>query len=418
VSGSEEQLAGITKSRRIEIVAVIGVTCALSVSCQFSPGRETLTQLLESTADATALGRTVFRAEPREGSEEQPLTDLRATLAYWSARNSEGDPRWRGVLSPEPQDLYERLLASIEDDAEEVTLVAYRYDAVGLAPLTLVEYCDQSGEYIGRDHVPYGGRAATTETPTFIGYDDLAWREYLQLVVDVPVFAVIGAKELSFEVVKTPLNAFDSGVVGSAVCGFSPLSRPAWERASHAVEEDWRDPFAALTDRFRVRNRHGLLDDLQSLAAALPLLGPFLESRSPPHGTGEPSPTAIVFVSTVELVGFSGGVQRFISTSRILRASGVSVNRLVGVAGPYSGVSCASKTRILLGDEPLADPVLLAAHAVNVIFFLFPSNVQAHRVEAAGGHYTPSFPQALTRAPRWGYAEGLNRFLAAAERSR
>ena len=109
-----------------------------------------------------------------------------------------------------------------------------------------------------------------------------------------------------------------------------------------------------------------------------------------------------MFVSTVELVGFSGGVQRFISTSRILRASGVSVNRLVGVAGPYSGVSCASKTRILLGDEPLADPVLLAAHAVNVIFFLFPSNVQAHRVEAAGGHYTPSFPQALTRAPRWG----------------
>ena len=130
------------------------------------------------------------------------------------------------------------------------------------------------------------------------------------------------------------------------------------------------------------------------------------------HGSAHDAAAQLVFDhgiapgDTIEMTGFSGSVQRFFVATRLLRLAGVRVEQVVGVAAPASGGSCAVRNTLLLGTDPIADPVLLSTHATRLLF-PFPSNIEVRWVEGAGGHHTPRLPDATTRAPQLGYETPL-----------
>ncbi len=60
---------------------------------------------------------------------------------------------------------------------------------------------------------------------------------------------------------------------------------------------------------------------------------------------------------SVALSGHSGGVQRIISTARILYDDGIRVKKMYGIAGPAMGYAPCRDTKIVLNSKFLQDPV-------------------------------------------------------------
>ena len=60
---------------------------------------------------------------------------------------------------------------------------------------------------------------------------------------------------------------------------------------------------------------------------------------------------------SVLLSGHSGGVQRIISTARILHDDGIKVKKMYGIAGPALGYAPCSETKVVLNSKLLQDPV-------------------------------------------------------------
>ena len=456
--------------------------------CQVTPGPQRLEELLQSRDDGDAYGRIVFVANP---SPQQPVAEkpslgtLRQTLEYWSTRPEgplgEAEPRWRDVLQPDRDDLYEDILERIDRGAESIELVAWRYDAMGLDVMSLVEYRDAGGNTIGYDHTAYLPPREPMDTSSEAVFDGLGPLDWTQFVVESPIFALIGLKELAGEIVKSPLSFLDVGLLGEGIAGFAPWSPKSLERGAGAFVEDWRNGFTALTWRFRHPCAHSPLDTCRDLLAALPIVGPFLDEQTPSPATRRGASRIVIsqginggdaheqlttawekalqekrpyqrvvmapyrwggladviwsllglshgaaydlaeqvllddrdlFSSQpLSFVAFSGGVQRAVAASRLLRRAGTRVERLVGVAGPTAGPSCAARSVLLLEVDPVRDPVVLAAHFVDAIYWLVPSNVERGAVPGSFGHYTPWFPDPLTRAPMRGYARAMRRAL-------
>jgi hypothetical protein len=443
--------------------------------CQFLPGPAKLEQLKahrEGPYDKVTFTRD---AQP----ETRDLSELRETLSYWSQGGSRGEPRWRGVLVPHPEDLYTRLLQAMESEATEITLTSYKFDAVGRDVLTLVDYTDSAGNLIGWDHVAYPEASLPNgSAPLLTGFANLAWWEYPQMFLDLWVYLAIGLKEFAGEAVKSPFSFVDCGWIGPTAEGRSPVSPVNFKRAALGFAEDWQNGLTALTYRLRVHSRHTPWDLLRDLLGTVPIVGPVFDYKSPPEdevpppavsaivlvqgihaggnaeqflvawerATEEARPEAVIihapyrygsFFDTtwsilnishgrsydlaahlifdqgfgagdgVELIGFSGGAQRIVAGSRILRPAGITVNKIIGVAGPVSGFSSALESHLLLGTDPIKDPVLLSANAVRILLPLFPTNVRVQWVPGAGGHHIPYFPHPATRAPRAGYIRQL-----------
>ena len=121
--------------------------------------------------------------------------------------------------------------------------------------------------------------------------------------------------------------------------------------------------------------------------------------------------------AAIEIQSLAQRCRRFRQVSQTeIGCSGHDV--CVGIAGPVDGFSSASESRACLGDDPLEDPVLLASHAVAVLFDLLflpvPRNVPHVIVPEAGPHYTPWFPHATTRAPAGGYVPCMNEAISSA----
>ncbi|MBI4585504.1 MAG: hypothetical protein HY717_15935 [Planctomycetes bacterium] len=446
--------------------------------CLFYPGKKEL-ELLEAKRGAP-YAVTVFSRNPGPAAEppERPLAELRQAMLYWASPGSEEKPRWQGVLAPHPEDLYQRVLQAMDQGQARITLTAYQYDATGLDYLTLVDYAGENGSPIGWDTVDYPAPPPPRQRPLMVGFADLRWWEYPQMIFDLPFYLAIGLKELAGEIVKSPLSAIDSGWIGTAVENRNPLSPVNFERAAMAFAEDWQDGFTALTFRLRVHHRHTPLDTLQEFLGILPIAGPVFDHKSPPDDSAPPPATTLIAVGQgihaggreelftlaweraikearpeavvtrapycyggvfdviwsmlnlsnglgydlaaylvfeeglgpgegVELAGFSGSAQKEVAASRVLRSAGIAVNKLIGVAGPVAGFSCARESHLLLGTDPLADPVILAEHAENALIPLFPSNLRVQWIPGAGGHHIPYFPNPATRAPESGYRRAL-----------
>jgi hypothetical protein len=446
--------------------------------CLFHAGHRGLKEI-RTSRPATPFARVVFKARPEAG--EHGIEELHRTIAYWNGNDRTGSPRWRGILVPQPEDLYARVLSAIEGGEQSITLVSYKYDACGLESLTLVDYYDGAGRHFGFDYVAYADMPRRGGGLPCAGYDDLAWWEYPQLLLDIPVYALVGGKEFIGEIAKSPLSAIEGGWLGPPAGGFNPFSPVCFERGAGAFAEDWRNGFTALTWHFRVRSRHTPLGLVRQLLGIIPVVGPVFDEKSPPpdasrtvapivalsqgiyagsdgeqhilpwikateelqpsretvgipyhygglmdtiwslanlsHGMAYDAASQLIFdhgvtrAGGVTLVGFSGGVQRFVAATSILRRAGIPVDELVGVAGPTAPFSCAARSRILLGAETIEDPVVLSAHAVNLLFFLFPGNIPFVSVPDAGPHATPYFPNGATREPARGYAAALREAL-------
>ena len=480
--GSRSPRAMPPPHRRLAPGAGAASLClCLAFGCAFRSGEAVLEDLKKERSGAP-YAITVFRTAP--GPDERPMAELRRTLGYWAAPLPDGVPRRQGVLVTEPVDLHERLIRMIDEGASAITLIAYLYDRHGPDAMTLVEYYDADGIFAGWDYVPYAAPPRGAGAAATSGYEDLAWWEYPQLALDMPVYLVLGLKELAGEIVKSPLSALDVGWVGGAADGRSPLSPVCFERAGAAAVEDWRNGLSGFLWRFRVRSRHTPLDLVLDLASAAPVIGPaFDHADVPPERAGGP-PAAVIVSQGIHaggdeaqlvagwaralgamrpecrpiivpyryggvvdvawsllnlshgmaydaaerivfehgvgrgdgavLAGFSGGAQRLLVASRLLRDAGVSVRQYVGVVGPCAGHACAREAWLLVGDDALDDPVLLSVYAADVLMAIVPSDVTRRVIRGAGEHLTPGMPDGATRAPAGGYLGALGEIVGRA----
>lgn len=267
----------------------------LCTGCLFLPGRNKL-DLVKKSRPSFPWAETVFKKNP--GPEERDLAELRRTLSFWTAKDPAGSPRWKSVLQPSSPDLYQRVLQAAQNDSgnDKVVLVAYRYDAIGLDTLTLVDYFDGNNRHLGWDYVPYTAMPEGKGKRITTGYDDIPWWGYPQLVLDVPIYLAIGLKEFCGEIIKSPLSAIDAGWLGTATAGRSPFSPVCLAWAGKGFAEDWRNGLTALSWRFRVYHRHTPLDLGQDLLGAIPIFGPMFEqNRTIPSLSSLPPQTVIAY---------------------------------------------------------------------------------------------------------------------------
>ena len=418
---------------------------------------------------------TVFRASP--GPEERPLSELRDTLAYWTATGSGDRPRWEGALVPSDPALHAKLLeridAAIDAGIGSITLKAYRFDARWQDEFTLVDYVSEGGELLGWDHtahvLPPRDDPRVFAFPVY-GYFQMAWWEIPILILDIPVYLAVGAKELAGEAVKSPLALVTYLIETAAVERRSPVSPTALGRAAGAFAEVWKNGFTALIFRFRARSAHTPIDLLRELAAAVPIVGPVFEPQSPPEDDTEPPGTTLLVLSggvhgsreeealdpwaraagalrpetivataayphgTVldpvwSMLNISSGPGHDLA-ARIIFDEGAAPRDGVEIAGFSAGLQRGLVASRLLwranvsvnrlvgvagafagGSTARTSTALLGeeeiAASLAAHLWPFPSNVAIRRVREAGGHHLPCFPDGATRAPNLGYARVL-----------
>ena len=109
---------------------------------------------------------------------------------------------------------------------------------------------------------------------------------------------------------------------------------------------------------------------------------------------------------SVALSGHSGGVQRIISTARILYDDGIKTEKLYGIAGPALGYAPCRETKVVLNSKPFQDPVSEVSRFLRYITLdLLTLNIKwdyDDRKERQKGdklyeHITPGFVDGKTR---------------------
>jgi hypothetical protein len=109
---------------------------------------------------------------------------------------------------------------------------------------------------------------------------------------------------------------------------------------------------------------------------------------------------------SVALSGHSGGVQRIISTARILYDDGIKVKKIYGIAGPALGYAPCRETKVVLNSKLLQDPVSEVSRFLRYITLnLLTLNIkwdcddrrEKHREDIFYEHITPGFVDGKTR---------------------
>ena len=109
---------------------------------------------------------------------------------------------------------------------------------------------------------------------------------------------------------------------------------------------------------------------------------------------------------SVALSGHSGGVQRIISTARILHDDGINVKKMYGIAGPALGYAPCSETKVVLNGKLLQDPVSEVSRLLKYITLnLLTLNIkwdcddrrEKHKEDKLYEHITPGFVDGKSR---------------------
>jgi len=109
---------------------------------------------------------------------------------------------------------------------------------------------------------------------------------------------------------------------------------------------------------------------------------------------------------SVVLSGHSGGVQRIISTARILHDDGIKVKKIYGIAGPALGYAPCGETKVVLNSKLLQDPVSEVSRFIKYITLnLLTLNIEwdrddrreKHKEDKLYEHITPGFVDGKTR---------------------
>ncbi len=115
---------------------------------------------------------------------------------------------------------------------------------------------------------------------------------------------------------------------------------------------------------------------------------------------------------SVILSGHSGGVQRIISTARVLYDDGIKVKKIYGIAGPALGYAPCSETKVVLNCKLLQDPVSEVSRFLKYITLnLLTLNIkwdcddrkEKHKEDKFYEHITPGFVDGKTRLKYDGY---------------
>jgi hypothetical protein len=109
---------------------------------------------------------------------------------------------------------------------------------------------------------------------------------------------------------------------------------------------------------------------------------------------------------SVALSGHSGGVQRIISTARILHDDGINVKKMYGIAGPALGYAPCAETQVVLNGKLLQDPVSEVSRFLRYITLnLLTLNIkwdcddrkEKQKEDKLYEHITPGFIDGKTR---------------------
>ncbi len=109
---------------------------------------------------------------------------------------------------------------------------------------------------------------------------------------------------------------------------------------------------------------------------------------------------------SVILSGHSGGVQRIISTARILHDDGINVKKMYGIAGPALGYAPCSETKVVLNGKLLQDTASEVSRLLKYITLnLLTLNIkwdcddrrEKHKEDKLYEHITPGFVDGKTR---------------------
>lgn len=117
---------------------------------------------------------------------------------------------------------------------------------------------------------------------------------------------------------------------------------------------------------------------------------------------------------SIFLSGHSGGVQRIVSSARILNDDGINIEKMYGISGPALGYAPCSKIEVELNGKILQDPTSDVSRLLNYLTFNLLTNVKwkyKKEVDKSHKHRTPGFVDGRTRLKYDGFLDdSLNDF--------
>ncbi len=382
------------------------------------------------------------------------------------------------LLIPNRTDLYDEMLADKKEKRlKSVELLSYVYDRMGLEDPSLTFYIGNYGDtgertrsIIGWDYVKYDHSYQSSgkkKKKIFINYEIDRPVDYLRLPYTFAIDTVIGLKQFVGEVVKSPVSFIEAELFENI---FIEKKIPFYRLDGFkAVFEDWRNGVTALTYRYKVDGKQGILATTQNLLGEVPIIGSLFDQwyrkesgtvnkmfltmgiyggndfeqntalwvhfltkgeesdafhvKAIPyrygsvidvlwsilnisHGYAYDMASEIVLYNdvgpgdSVLLSGHSGGVQRIVSTARILNDDGVGVRKMYGIAGPALGYAPCSKIEVELNGKIFQDPISDVSRLLNYLTLNSLTNIKwkyNKEVDKRHKHRTPGFVDGRTR---------------------
>ncbi|MFQ5964223.1 MAG: hypothetical protein ACE5KZ_08075 [Candidatus Scalinduaceae bacterium] len=405
------------------------------------------------------------------------------------------------LLQSNPQDLYDVILRDINGGRlKNIILLSYVYDRMGHDDPSLTfyigDYTDTSNSthnVIGWDYVKYNHshrNSGKKRGKIFLSYKIENPVDYFRLSYIFLVDVIIGLKQFAGEILKSPISFIETELFENI---FIEKKIPFYKfEGFKSAIEDWRNGVTALTYRYRVDGKQGILVATQNLLGEVPIIGSLLDqwykkesnnakklfvTRGIHGGDNSEQNMALWvnflsnnkklthtsdYVSRVEVMskdkaveketndlfvkvipyrhgnvidviwsllnishgfaydmasemvindnvnpgdsimlsGHSGGVQRIVSTARILNDDGINVEKMYGIAGPALGYAPCNKIKVELNGKILQDPTSDVSRLLNCLTFNLLANIKwEHKndVDKRHKHRTPGFIDGRTR---------------------
>ncbi|MGR3175706.1 MAG: hypothetical protein ACUZ8N_14070 [Candidatus Scalindua sp.] len=193
------------------------------------------------------------------------------------------------LLIPNRTDLYDDMLTAVKKDSlSSIKLLSYVYDRMGfLESPSLTFYIGNFDDTLekepvvfGWDYVKYGNKDRCNckiKKQPFINYKIEKPTDYLRLPYSFLVDTVIGLKQFTGEIIKSPISFIETELYKNL---FIERKIPFYKfEGFKAAGEDWRNGFTALTYRYRIDGNQGIVETTQNLLGELPLVGSLLDQR-------------------------------------------------------------------------------------------------------------------------------------------
>ncbi|MBS1256972.1 MAG: hypothetical protein MAG551_00007 [Candidatus Scalindua arabica] len=255
--------------------------------CLARYGKDRLDQLLSSVKDLEENGEELTEEKIKEKLGKpgflKPIYEhnLNSSSLYNLKKDS-------GVLLiPNRTDLYDDMLTVVKKErSSNIKLLSYVYDRRGLLELSsLTFYMESFGgtgqdepKVFGWDYVKYGNKNnSKVNRQTYINYKIKKPTDYLRLPYTFLIDTVIGLKQFTGEIIKSPISFVEAELLENI---FIEKKIPFYKLDGfRAAGEDWRNGITALTYRYRVDGKQGLLATTQNLLGEIPVIGSVFDQR-------------------------------------------------------------------------------------------------------------------------------------------